>query len=55
MKCVGISPEKIGKIMESQAIRRMGTMQDVIHVVEFFLDRRSDFVTGQVVYLGGVS
>ena len=51
----GISPEKIGKIMESQAIRRMGTMQDVIHVVEFFLDRRSDFVTGQVVYLGGVS
>lgn len=34
--------------------RRMGTFEDVANVVDFFLRKESDAVTGQVVYLGGV-
>lgn len=51
----GVPEEKIRRIVEAQAVRRMGTVEDVIHVVEFFLDARSSFVSGQVLYLGGVS
>jgi 3-oxoacyl-[acyl-carrier protein] reductase len=32
----------------------MGTMDDVANVIDFFLREESDFITGQVVYLGGV-
>jgi 3-oxoacyl-[acyl-carrier protein] reductase len=32
----------------------MGTMDDVRNVIDFFLREESDFITGQVVYLGGV-
>ena len=47
--------EKMDALLARQAIRRKGTLDDVLNVVDFFLDPRSDFVTGQVVYLGGVS
>jgi 3-oxoacyl-[acyl-carrier protein] reductase len=29
-------------------------MRDVIRVIDFFIDPASDFVTGQVIYLGGI-
>jgi 3-oxoacyl-[acyl-carrier protein] reductase len=45
---------KMDALIARQAIPRMGTMDDVANVVEFFLRAESDFVTGQVVYLGGV-
>jgi 3-oxoacyl-[acyl-carrier protein] reductase len=37
-----------------QAIKRMGTVADVINVTDFLLRRESEFVTGQCIYLGGV-
>jgi 3-oxoacyl-[acyl-carrier protein] reductase len=46
---------KMDALLARQAIRRFGSLDDVINVVDFFLDPRSDFVTGQVVYLGGVT
>jgi 3-oxoacyl-[acyl-carrier protein] reductase len=45
---------KMDALIARQAIPRMGTMDDVANVVDFFLRAESDFVTGQVVYLGGV-
>ena len=45
---------KIAALVSRQAIPRMGTPADVINLVEFFLRPESSFVTGQVVYLGGV-
>ena len=50
----GVSPEKLGAVIERQAIKRYGEPQDVIHVIDFFVHRASDFVTGQVIFLGGV-
>ena len=50
-----VPPEKMDALLARQAIHRFGTIADVVNVVEFFLSPRSEFVTGQVVYLGGVN
>jgi 3-oxoacyl-[acyl-carrier protein] reductase len=42
-------------LIERQALNRMGEMRDVINAVDFFLQEGSDFITGQVLYLGGVN
>lgn len=49
----GISEEKLDALIARQAIPRWGTLADVINVIDFFVRPESDFVTGQVVYLGG--
>jgi 3-oxoacyl-[acyl-carrier protein] reductase len=45
---------KMDALIARQAVPRMGTMDDVANVIDFFLREESDFITGQVVYLGGV-
>jgi 3-oxoacyl-[acyl-carrier protein] reductase len=45
---------KMKALLARQAIPRFGTIDDVINVVDFFLSERSRFITGQVIYLGGV-
>ena len=47
--------KKIDELLARQAIRREGSVEDVINVINFFISPSSDFITGQVVYLGGVS
>lgn len=51
----GVAPEKMDQLVRRQAIPRWGTIADVANVVEFFLRPGSAFVTGQVIYLGGVT
>jgi len=51
----GVPPEKIQKLLERQSIHRMGEPRDIINAIDFFLRVESDFITGQVIYLGGVS
>jgi 3-oxoacyl-[acyl-carrier protein] reductase len=46
---------KIDALIERQAVKRMGTFIDIANVVDFFLRPESDFVTGQVIFLGGVN
>lgn len=46
---------KMEALLGRQAIKRWGEFSDVAHVVDFFLAPGSRFVTGQVIYLGGVS
>jgi 3-oxoacyl-[acyl-carrier protein] reductase len=50
-----IPREKIDRIVAGLAIKRLGRCQDVANVVDFFVKRESDYISGQVVYLGGVS
>jgi 3-oxoacyl-[acyl-carrier protein] reductase len=45
--------DKIQRLVDSLPIRRPGTYADVAHVVDFFIDRGSDYITGQVINLGG--
>jgi 3-oxoacyl-[acyl-carrier protein] reductase len=49
-----VPPEKIEAIINRQTIKRYGEFRDIVNVVDFFLRPESDFVTGQVIYLGGV-
>jgi 3-oxoacyl-[acyl-carrier protein] reductase len=49
-----VSAEKIQSLVQRQAIKRMGTFADVANVIDFLVRPESDFVTGQVIYLGGV-
>lgn len=49
----GVPREKMTALLRRQAIKRYGTLEDVMAVVDFFLDPKSAFVTGQTVYLGG--
>lgn len=51
----GVPQEKMDALIQRQAIRRLGEVRDVINVADFYLRPESDFITGQVLYLGGVS
>ncbi len=50
----GVPRETMDKLVEQFPIKRLGTMEEVAHVVDFFLRPDSAAVTGQVIYLGGV-
>jgi 3-oxoacyl-[acyl-carrier protein] reductase len=49
-----VPSEKMNRLLAQQAIPRLGKPEEVANVVDFFLRPESDFVTGQVIYLGGV-
>jgi len=49
-----VPEENLQKLLEHQAIHRYGEFKDIINVVDFFLKEESDFITGQVIYLGGI-
>jgi 3-oxoacyl-[acyl-carrier protein] reductase len=51
----GVPSEKLEALIAQQAIKRWGTAEDIANVIDFFASETSDFVTGQVIYLGGVS
>lgn len=51
----GVPKNKIAELVERQAIRQMATPSDVINLVEFYLRPESSMITGQVIYLGGIS
>lgn len=50
-----VPQDKIQGLIARQAIHRLGKPEDVAHVIDFFLNPASDFVTGQTIYLGGVN
>ena len=51
----GVSDGKIDDLINTQSIKRMGEYRDISNVTDFLIRKESDFVTGQVIYLGGVS
>lgn len=51
----GVPADKIQQLVARQTIRRLGTPEDVSHVVDFFINPSSSFITGQILYLGGVN
>ncbi|HRE27089.1 MAG TPA: SDR family oxidoreductase [Anaerolineales bacterium] len=50
-----VPKDKIDGILQRLAIKRLGRFEDVANVIDFFVRPESDYVTGQVIYLGGVS
>ena len=49
----GVPREKLQRIVDSLPIKRLATFEDVANAVDFFVRPESDYVTGQVLYLGG--
>lgn len=46
---------RLEALIQRQAIKRWAECRDVANVLDFFVNDQSDFVTGQVIYLGGIS
>jgi 3-oxoacyl-[acyl-carrier protein] reductase len=51
----GVGEEKINKLIQQQAIKKMAKVEDVTNIVDFYLNPNSHMITGQIIYLGGIS
>ena len=49
-----VPKDKIKDLLNKQAIKRFGTFEDIKNVIDFFIDDKSEFITGQIIYLGGI-
>ena len=50
-----VPKNKIEDLINRQAIKRFGKMNDITNVIDFFIKPESNFITGQIIYLGGIS
>ena len=50
-----VPKEKIEALVKQQSIQRLGTYEDILNTVDFFIKPESNFITGQILYLGGVN
>ena len=50
-----VPKDKIEELLSKQAIKRFGTFEDIVNICDFFCDEKSSFITGQIIYLGGVN
>ncbi len=46
--------ETIDNLLKRQSVRRFGEFSDIANVIDFFIDEKSEFITGQIIFLGGV-
>lgn len=49
-----VPKDKIAGLIDRQAIKRFGKYEDVANVCDFFIKPESNFITGQILFLGGV-
>ena len=49
-----VPKQKLDQLINLQAIKRPGTFSDVTNVVDFLIRPESEFITGQIIFLGGV-
>lgn len=49
----GVGEERLQRLIDRLAIRRLCTPADVLNCLDFFLDDGAGYVTGQTLYLGG--
>ena len=49
-----VPAEKLDRLVDLQAIKRQGTFADVTNLIDFLIRPESDFITGQVIFIGGV-
>lgn len=51
----GVPQAKIDAVVNGLAIKRLGTPDDCVNVCDFFISPASDNITGQTLYLGGIT
>jgi 3-oxoacyl-[acyl-carrier protein] reductase len=50
-----VPKEKMDALLSQQSIKRFGNINDLLNVLDFFIDDKSEFITGQILYLGGIN
>ncbi len=50
----GVPKNLMERLIDRQAIRCYGELPDISNVIDFFIRPESHFITGQILYLGGV-
>ena len=50
-----VPKDKIDELIQKQSIKRKGQFEDVLNVIDFFIQPESSFITGQIIYLGGIN
>ena len=45
---------KLEELISKQSIKRLGTFDDILNVVDFLISPKSNMITGQIIYLGGL-
>lgn len=49
-----VPAEKIDELIGRQVIKRFGKFEDISNITDFFIRPESSFITGQIIYLGGL-
>ena len=49
-----VPKDKIDIILKRQAVSRFGEFRDISNTIDFFISPASAFITGQVIFLGGI-
>jgi 3-oxoacyl-[acyl-carrier protein] reductase len=50
-----ISEDKLESLINRLTLKRFGELKDVSNVINFFIDPASKNISGQIIYLGGIS
>jgi 3-oxoacyl-[acyl-carrier protein] reductase len=50
-----ISEEKLESLLNKMSVKSFGNLEDVSNVIDFFIKSESKNITGQIIYLGGLS
>ena len=48
-----VPKKKIENIINQLAFNRLTKMSDITNVIDFLKSKKSNFITGQTIYLGG--
>ena len=46
--------KKIDELIKKQTIKRYGTFEDISNISDFLIKKESNFITGQIIYMGGL-
>ena len=49
-----VPKRKMDALLARHPLSRYGTFEDLSNVIDFFIKPESDYITSQVIYLGGV-
>jgi len=49
-----LNKEKVDKVIAGLPLPRYATMEDITNVIDFFCSPKSNYITAQTIYLGGV-
>lgn len=49
-----LSAQSLQEMSGQLSVQRPATIEDITHAVDFFVSKKAGYITGQIIYLGGV-